>query len=125
MIFIFVTRRAIFAAITLISFAVSAQNVLEGSQNSNATRFSTPYKSVFSDYKSYQDPEVQAWQKSNADVSHSDSMHASSMGGMKGMSDKSTDNMKAKIPASVGKNAILPSDEMQSSMPAHGGMPSR
>ncbi|GAC1318229.1 MAG: hypothetical protein NVSMB28_06850 [Collimonas sp.] len=122
MIFTLSTRLALFAAIVLLPFAASAQTSAEDPQNPQAATSSAPYKSVFSDYKSYQDPEVQPWKKSNADVSESDTMKDSSMGNMKGMSDKSMSDMKAKSPTPSGKKATSPSDPMPSSMPAHDGM---
>lgn len=122
MIFSLSRRRAFFAAIVLIPFAVSAQSVVEDPQNLHATVSSTSYKSVFSDYKSYQDPVVQSWKKSNADVTESDTTKDSSMGSMKGMSDKSMDNMKEKSPTPSGKKTAPPYDQMPSSMPAHDSM---
>ena len=153
MIFTLSARRAMFAAIALIPLAVSAQTVTDDAKNPDAAVSAPPYHSVFSDYKSYQDPDVQSWKKSNADVRQSDSMKSSgmgdmkgmpdksmgdikgmpdkSMGGMKGMSDKCMGDMKANSPAPAAKKAASPSAQMppsmpsMPSMPAHDGMPSR
>ncbi|MDY7544918.1 hypothetical protein QN360_07725 [Glaciimonas sp. CA11.2] len=119
------TRCVLSACAWLIPFAVGAKVTSDDAQNVRATSASTPYKSVFLDYKSYQDPDVQAWKKSNADVSEIDAMKASSMGGMKGMSDKSMDNMKENSPMLADKKAASPPDQMPPAMPVHDGMQSR
>ncbi|MGS0742384.1 hypothetical protein ACVBEF_11190 [Glaciimonas sp. GG7] len=125
MIFTLSTRRAIFAAIVLFPFAVHAQTFTEDPQHPNVMGSGTLYQSVFSDYKSYQDPDIQAWKKSNAEVGKSDAMKASGMAGMKGMSDKNMDDMTATSSAPEGKKTASPSHQMPSSMPAHDGMQSR
>ena len=125
MIFTLATRRAIFAAIALIPFALSAQILTEDPKNPGAAGFSTLYKSVFSDYKSYQDPEIQVWKKSNADVSQFGPMKASSMGDMKGIPDKSMGNMKARNPTLTDKKPASPANQLSPSMLGHDGMQSR
>ncbi|KAF3995970.1 hypothetical protein [Glaciimonas immobilis] len=131
MIFTLSARRAMFAAIALIPLVVSAQTVTDDPKNPDAVVSAPPYHSVFSDYKSYQDPDIQSWKKANADVRQSDSMKASGMGGMHGMSDKSMGDMKANSPAPAAKKTASPSAQMppsmpsMPSMPAHDGMPSR
>ena len=101
-----------FAAIALIPLAVSAQTVTDDPKNPDAAVSAPPYHSVFSDYKSYQDPDVQSWKKSNADVRQSDSMKSSGMGGMKGMSDKNMGDMKGMPDKSMGDMKGMPDKSM-------------
>lgn len=102
-------RRALCAAIVLIPFAVGAQTPAEDPQNPQAAISSAPYKSVFSDYKSYQDPALQPWRKSNADVSQTDTMTDSGMGNMKGMTEKNMAGMKGKSTTAPEKKPTSPS----------------
>ena len=125
MIFTLSAGRAMFAAIALIPCAVSAQTLTDDPKNPNAAGSATPYHSVFSDYKSYHDPDAQVWKRSNADVSRFDSMKASSVGGMQGMSDKSMGDIKAKSPAPAGKKVASPPDQMPPVIPMHDGLQSR
>jgi hypothetical protein len=109
------TRRAILAAIVLLPYAVSAQANAEDPQNPQAATANAPYKSVFSDYKSYQDPAVQSWKKSNADVSEPDTMKDSGMGGSKSKSSTASEKKSA------SPSANLP-HPMPHPMPDHNGM---
>ncbi|MDB5768978.1 MAG: hypothetical protein JWQ61_3792 [Collimonas fungivorans] len=71
-------RRAIFAAVALLPLAAGAQTKAEDPQDPQAATAGAPYKSAFADYKSYQDPELQSWKKSNADVARPDTMAGNS-----------------------------------------------
>ncbi|MFC5474519.1 hypothetical protein [Paraherbaspirillum soli] len=111
------TRRAICAAIVLTPFAVNAQPATEDPQNPQAVVSSAPYKSVFSDYKSYQDPELQSWRKSNADIGQPNAMTDTSMGNMKGMTEKNMGDMKANSTTAPEKKPTTPSSHAPHSMP--------
>lgn len=114
MIFNLSTRRAIFAAIVLLPLAINAQANAEDPQNPQAATASAPYKSVFSDYKSYQDPAVQSWRKSNADVAQPGTQTHSGMGNME---EKSVDAAKQKQ-----HEPSSPSVQAPHSMPDHSSM---
>jgi len=77
--------RALSAAIVLVPLVVAAQTAERDPLNAQAATASAPYQSAFTDYQSYQDPQMVPWRAANDEVGRPGGMTGHDMSGMKGM----------------------------------------